>query len=246
MLGVVERDALDFGAGDDRAEDVDGIAGIGDGDGVLIVEHGEAEVGDALLGADGDDGFGFGIEVDVVAALVPVADGLAQAGQAAGERVAMGRGLLRGLDELVDDVLRSGAVGVAHAEVDDVFAALAGGGFQFTCDVEYVRGQPRQPSELFHACPVQSLLQLLRMTGMSVELHGAHEQLRASHSAPALLLCGKQDLHRQRARRVAGCVVARLVFQRAIHCMLAGGGHDGQLDGEGAGVDVDLLRWGRS
>jgi hypothetical protein len=157
FVGVVERDALDLGAGDDRAEDVDGVAGIGHGDGVLAIEHGETEVGDAFLGADGDDGLGFGIEIDVVAALVPVADGLAQAGQAAGERVAMGRGLLRGLDQLVDDVLRRCAVGVAHAEVDDVFAALAGGGFQFACDVEYVRRQPRQPSELFHAFPVRPL-----------------------------------------------------------------------------------------
>ena len=82
--------------------------------------------------------------------------GLAQAGQAAGERVAMGRGLLRGLDELVDDVLGGGAVGVAHAEVDDVFAAFAGGGFQLAGDVEYIRGQPRQPSEFFHACLVGS------------------------------------------------------------------------------------------
>ena len=130
-----------WSSGDDGAEDVDGVAGIGHGDGVARVEHGEAEVGDALLGADGDDGLGLGVEVDVVAALVPVADGLAQAGQAAGERVAMGGGLLRGLDQLVDDVLGRGAVGVAHAEVDDVFAALAGGGLQFAGDVEYVRGR---------------------------------------------------------------------------------------------------------
>ena len=136
--GVVERNGLDFGAGNDGAEDMDRVAGVGDGDGILIVEHGEAEVGDAFLGADGDDGFGLGIEVDVVAALVPVADGLAQAGQAAGERVAVGRGLLGGFDELVDDVFGRGAVGIAHAEVDDVFAAPAGGGFQFAGDVEYV------------------------------------------------------------------------------------------------------------
>jgi hypothetical protein len=50
-------------------------------------------------------------------------------------------------------VPRCGAIGVSHAEVDDVFAALAGSGFQVACDVEYVRGQPREPSELFHACP---------------------------------------------------------------------------------------------
>ena len=66
-------------AGDDGAVDVDGVAGVGDEHGVARVEDGEAEVGDALFGADGDDGFGVGVEVDVVARLVPVADGLAQA-----------------------------------------------------------------------------------------------------------------------------------------------------------------------
>jgi hypothetical protein len=55
----------------------------------------------------------------------------------------VGGGLLRGFDEFVDDVLRRGAVGVTHAEVDDVFAALAGGSFEFTCDIEYVGGEPR-------------------------------------------------------------------------------------------------------
>ncbi len=75
-----------MGAGDDRAVDVDGVAGIGNEHGVARVEDGEAEVGDALLGADGDDGFGVGIEVDVVARLVPVADGLAQARQSAWRR----------------------------------------------------------------------------------------------------------------------------------------------------------------
>ena len=38
----------------------------------------------------------------------------------------MGDGLLRRFDHLVDDVFGRGAVGVAHAEVDDVFAATAG------------------------------------------------------------------------------------------------------------------------
>ncbi len=50
----------------------------------------------------------------------------------------MGDGLLRGLNHLVDDVLGRGAVGVAHAEVDDVFAAAAGGDLHFAGDVEDV------------------------------------------------------------------------------------------------------------
>jgi len=129
---------------------MDGIAGVGDQDGVVGVEDGETEVGDALLGADGDDGFGFGIEIDVVAGLVPVADGLAQTGDAAGDGVAVGGGLLRGLDHLVDDVLGGGAVGIAHAEVDDVFAPAAGGHLHFAGDVEDVGGQSLNAGKLFH------------------------------------------------------------------------------------------------
>src|SRR5580658_9058955 len=107
-------------------------------------------MGDALFGADGDDGLGFGIEIDAVACLVPVADGLAQAGQAARNGVAM-RGRLAGsFNELVDDVGGRCAVGIAHAEVDDVFAAAAGGGLHLAGDVEDVGGQALNAGELFH------------------------------------------------------------------------------------------------
>ena len=147
---VVDGHADDVGAGDDRAVDVDGVAGVGDDDGVARVEDGEAEVGDALLGADGDDGLGVGIEIDVVAGLVPVGDGAAQAGQAAGDGIAMGGGLLRGLDELVDDVLGRGSVGVAHAEVDDVFAAAAGAGLHLAGDVEDIGREALNARKLFH------------------------------------------------------------------------------------------------
>ena len=78
LLLVVDRHADDVRAGDHRAVDVDRVAGVGHQHRVARVENGEAEVRDALLGADGDDGLGVGVEIDVVARLVPVADGLAQ------------------------------------------------------------------------------------------------------------------------------------------------------------------------
>ncbi len=58
--------------------------------------------------------------------------------------------LLRGFHELVHDVARGGAVGVAHAEVDDVFAAAAGGDLHLPGDVEDIRGQALNTAELFH------------------------------------------------------------------------------------------------
>ena len=66
-------------SGDDRAVNMDGIAGVGHQHRVARIEDGQAQVRDAFLGADGDDGLGFRVEIDVVAGFVPVADGLAQA-----------------------------------------------------------------------------------------------------------------------------------------------------------------------
>ena len=147
---VVDGNADDVRAGDDRAVNVDGVAGVGNEHGVARVEDGETEVGDALFGADGDDGLGVGVEIDVVARLVPVADGLAQARNAAGDRVAVRRGLPDRLNQLVDDVGGRGAVGIAHAEVDDVFAAAAGGHLHFAGDVEDVGGKALNAGKLVH------------------------------------------------------------------------------------------------
>jgi hypothetical protein len=54
----------------------------------------------------------------------------------------------RRLDELVDDRLGRGQVGIAHAEVHNVLARAARGRLQVVDDVEDVRGQPVDPPEL--------------------------------------------------------------------------------------------------
>jgi len=74
------RDADDVRAGDDRPVNVDGVAGVRNEDSIARVENGETEVSDALFGANGDDGLGVGVEIDVVARLVPVADALRRRG----------------------------------------------------------------------------------------------------------------------------------------------------------------------
>jgi hypothetical protein len=53
----------------------------------------------------------------------------------------VGVGPLRHLDQLGHDVRRGRPIGVAHAEVDDVFAAAARGELQLGRDVEDVRGK---------------------------------------------------------------------------------------------------------
>jgi hypothetical protein len=67
-----------------------------------------------------------------------------------GDRIAVRRGLQRRFDQLVDDVFGRGPVGVAHAEVDNVFSAAAGGDLHLSSDVKDVRRQALNAAELFH------------------------------------------------------------------------------------------------
>jgi hypothetical protein len=75
---------------------------------------------------------------------------LAQPVDALGHRVAVRVGPLHGLDQLVDDVRRRRPVGIAHAHVDDVFAAPARRHLQLAGDVEDVGGQALDARELSH------------------------------------------------------------------------------------------------
>src|ERR1035437_6127764 len=56
-----------------------------------------------------------------------------------------------------------------------------------------------------------------------------------------MLLCGKHDLHRKRSRRVAGGVVAGLILQHSVNCMVAWRSYNWKFDGEVARVHVQLV-----
>ena len=133
-----QRHLTDVGAGDHRSVDMDRIAGIGYQHRVTTAESGQREMRDTLLGADGDNRFGFRIELDTVTALIPLADRSAQARYPARHRVAVGVAPLHGLDQLGDDVRRRRPIGVAHAEVDDVLATPARRHLELGGDVEDV------------------------------------------------------------------------------------------------------------
>src|SRR4029450_6962884 len=101
-----------------------------------------------LLRSDGDDGLTVGIELDVEAPAVPVADGDAQLVDAARHGVAMVLRLLRRLDQALHDVRWGRAVGIAHREVDDVLAGASRCLLEVADDVEDVRGKPLYAREL--------------------------------------------------------------------------------------------------
>jgi hypothetical protein len=136
-----QRHAANVGPGDHRAVDVNRVAGVGHQHGVAPVQRGQHQVRQTLFGPDGDDGLGVGVDRHAVTIRIPVADGAAQAWNAFAGRVAVGIGALDDLGELGHDVGRGGPIGVAHAQVDDVFATAAGGEFELGRDVEDVGGK---------------------------------------------------------------------------------------------------------
>ena len=132
----------DVGAGDDRAVDVDRIARdwarapCRRGPGTASIRCARPSFEPMVTIASR-----VRVELDAVAALVPGADRAAQPRNALRHRVAVGVVTLRRLDQLRDDVLGRGAVGVAHAHVDDVLARAARRHLQLVGDVEDVRGR---------------------------------------------------------------------------------------------------------
>jgi len=116
----------------------------------LPVKGREHQMREALFRTDGHHGFGFRVEADIVAPLIPVADGLAQSRNALGDRITVRVLAQRRFDQLVGNVLRRWAVRVAHAHVDNVFTAPAGSHFQFRGNAENVGWQTLDAGKLSH------------------------------------------------------------------------------------------------
>ena len=138
----------DISTGNDRAIDVNRVARIGHQHGIAAIEGGKHQMRQAFLGADGHDRLGIGIEFDLISALVPVADRAPQTRYALGDRIAVGIRPGRGFDQLVDDMLGRGAVRVAHAHIDDVFATTSGGHLELGREIEDVGREPTYAGEI--------------------------------------------------------------------------------------------------
>jgi len=142
----------DVGPGNHEAIGVDGIGRIRNQYRIPWPHGGQCQVGQPLLRADGNDRLPLRIQLDVVALQVPVADSTAQARDPPGDGVAMGVVPLRHFHQLVHDVFRSGLVGIAHSEIDDIFTAGSGLGLQLVDDVEDIGRQTLDARKLFDQC----------------------------------------------------------------------------------------------
>ena len=115
--------------GHDDAVLMDRIARVRRDHRIARSDHGEQQVRQRVLRADGDDGFLLRIERDAVVRLVALDDLLAQVRDALGHRVAMVALVARGFHQLADDGARRGAVGVPHPQIHHI--ELAARAFAF-------------------------------------------------------------------------------------------------------------------
>ena len=118
-------DRADRRAGDDEAEGVDRVARVRREDDIARRGDRLGEVGEAFLRTQRDDHLAVGIEIDGEAARVIIGLRLPQALDTLRCRIAVRVRIARDLGELVDDMRGRRAVGIAHAEIDDVLAAGA-------------------------------------------------------------------------------------------------------------------------
>ena len=144
------RDRVDVGTRDHGPVYVNRVARIGHQHRVAGIERCEHQMGQAFLGANRHDRLGIGVEGDVIAAQVPVGDGLAQARNPLGYRIAMGRRARGRLDELFHDVGGRRAVGIAHRHIDNVLATATGGHLELARNIEHVERQTLDSRELHH------------------------------------------------------------------------------------------------
>ena len=108
------------------------------------------DVGEAFLGAERGDDLGVGIELHPEAALVIGGLRAAQARNAARGRIAVGARLAERILQLLEHVRRRRQIGIAHAEIDDVGAAVARTGLRPVHLFEHVGRQSADAVEIVH------------------------------------------------------------------------------------------------
>ena len=127
--------------GHDHAVLMDGISGVRRNHGVARANHREEQMGQGVLGADGDNRFGFRIQLDAVFGAIALHDFRAQPGNAARHRVTMIARIADRFDQFLDDRLGRGAIRIAHAEVHHILLRRARLGLHLVDDGEHVGRQ---------------------------------------------------------------------------------------------------------
>src|SRR5690348_13401553 len=97
---------------------------------------------------------------------------------------------LRSFDHLLDDVVRSCAIGIAHSEIDDIFSALPRSRLQLSNDVEHIWRQPADSAEFTHLARVTSnRLSPWRPNTSSTQSRNNPHEARAGPGSPVRPSC---------------------------------------------------------
>ena len=146
----LDRHRADGASRHEEAEHVNGVGRIGNNDHVARGGDRLRHVGEAFFGAERGDDLRLRIELHAESARVISGLGAAQARYSPRRRIAVGTGAADGLLELLHNMRGRRQIGIAHAEVDDVGAAIAGDGLGAVDHLEYVRRQAADAVKLFH------------------------------------------------------------------------------------------------
>ncbi len=106
-----------------------------------MIERCQHQVRKSLFGTDGHNGFGFRIDLNVIAFLVPAGNRPTQTRNTARSGITVRIRALRHGTQFFNNVRRRGPIRVPHAEVDNIFAAPTRSHLQFSRDVKNVRGK---------------------------------------------------------------------------------------------------------
>ena len=146
----LRRHRADHAARHQEAEGMDRVARIGAQDDVARRGDRLRDIGKAFLRAERRDDLGVRIELHAEAARVIGGLRLAQAGNAARGRIAVGSRLAEGLLQLLQHMRRRRQVRIAHAEVDDIGAGIPRGRLGLVDLLEHVRRQAADAVKIFH------------------------------------------------------------------------------------------------
>ena len=136
--------ALQNAAGEEGAGVVDGITRLRDEHHIAWVNDGKGQMGDAVFGADGGENLFVGVDFMVLKAEAfghEMRGRMTERGDAFVKGIAVIFWVVNRFGHFIDDEFMRGQIGVADAEVDDIFAGRKKGALLLVDLDEKVRGQ---------------------------------------------------------------------------------------------------------
>ncbi|MNE22000.1 hypothetical protein D3C80_1151860 [compost metagenome] len=136
-----QRHGTNLRASYHRTINMDRIARIWHKYGITMIQRRQHQVCEPFFRSDRNDSFAFWIDINLIAILIPARNCTPQARNPARRRITVSVRTLSNGTQFFDDMRRRWAIGITHAEIDNVFAAPTRSHFQFSSDIKNIRGE---------------------------------------------------------------------------------------------------------